>query len=112
MGQRLIVILVLLLMVRPIALVNNPACGEETAAVTSTAQTVPAPIPNPEIPCSDIVETPEIAGNNHHCPCFALIQPELAGITTTSDFFSLFARDSRLVETAVAIPPTPPPRLI
>ena len=95
-------------MVRPIALVENYACGEEVAATANPAQTVP----NQEIPCCDTGQLSEIAGSGHHCPCSALIQPKLANMITNTDSFSLYARDTRSVETAVAVPPIPPPRLV
>jgi hypothetical protein len=104
MGQRLLIILALLLMVRPITLAENFACGEEFAVPTST--------PTKKIPCSDIAQPSEIVESSQHCPCFALIQPESAGITMASGSFSLFTGYERPVETTVAEPPTPPPRLV
>ncbi|MBE2220528.1 MAG: hypothetical protein IAF02_03255 [Anaerolineae bacterium] len=112
MGQRLIVILALLLMVRPIALVENFACGDETAAAVDPAQTASIAIPNQETPCPDTVQPSEIVESGHRCPCFALMQPELADMTTNLDSFSLFTLANESVETAVALPPTPPPRLV
>lgn len=98
-------------MVRPIALAENFACGEETAK-TASSQAIPATLPDKEIPCSDIAQPSEIVESGHNCPCFALIQPDIDGITTNTDQFRIFAMAVNLMETAVATPPTPPPRLV
>jgi len=112
MGKRFLIILALLLMVRPIVLAENFTCGEETTATASSVQAIPAPIPGKEIPCSDIAQPSEIVESGHNCPCFTLMQPDTDGITTNTDQFRIFAMAVNLMETAVATPPTPPPRLV
>jgi hypothetical protein len=112
MGQKLLVILVLLLMVRPITLVENLTCSEETAVSANSEPVVPDPIPNQEIPCSDIVNPSEIVASGHPCLCFALMQPDPTGIRANINSFALIATHILSAETAVANPPTPPPRLV
>jgi len=108
MGKRFLIILALLLMLRPITLAENFACGEEISTTDSSMQA----IPNKEIPCSDIAQPSEIVESGHNCPCFALMQPDTDGITTNTDQFRIFAMAVNAMETAVATPPTPPPRLV
>jgi hypothetical protein len=99
MGQRLLIILAFLLLVRPITLVKNLACDEES-------------IPAEEVPCSDIAQPLEIAESGQHCPCFALMMPESTAITANARSYALIAAMIFAPETAVANTPTPPPRLV
>ena len=112
MARQFLGILIFLLVMRPMTLVDNSACGQEAATSASSGQAVPDPIPTPEIPCADITQTSEVAETNHHCPCYALMLPALAGISTNSGAINLLAAAISTAETAVPTPPTPPPRLV
>ncbi len=99
MAQRLLFILIFLLLVRPIVLTEDPTCGDEPL------------ISNDDVPCTEIVQALEIE-NNHNCPCYAIMKPDLARLKVDANSYTTFTSVIRFIETAVAVPPTPPPRLV
>ncbi len=96
---------ILVLVGRPIMLINNPACDEperDTAVATTDTP-----------PCHDTLEPAEASpGGAHSCPCPAMLLPGGEIGTAVPSFSSLWLDEPMKPQTAVHIPPSPPPRLI
>ena len=102
------VVLILVILGRPIILINDSACREtkpeEATAVSPLAHT----------PCHDVDRLAEANTSDapHSCPCPVMWLPAAEGWTAVSALVSGWGVWVHLPETAVNTPPNPPPRSV
>ncbi|MBK7180550.1 MAG: hypothetical protein IPH82_25760 [Chloroflexi bacterium] len=102
------VILVVVILGRPVMLMDNPACDRaaETAVPTTTPTTTP---------CHDTVRLAEANANTrsgHTCPCPDMVPPTSETHTAVSLLIDSWAVLVYAPHTAVNAPPNPPPRFL
>ncbi|MBK6710491.1 MAG: hypothetical protein KA362_15685 [Chloroflexi bacterium] len=101
------VILVVVILGRPVMLMDNPACDRaaETAVPTTPTTT----------PCHDTVRLAEANANTrsgHTCPCPDMVPPTSETHTAVSLLIDSWAVLVYAPHTAVNAPPNPPPRFL
>ncbi len=102
------VILIVVILGRPIILIDNSAC-QETAKPAATAVD-----PLSSTPCHDALRLAEAstAVNTHACPCPAMWPPAAKAWTAVFSLLSGWTTWIHTPETAVNAPPNPPPRAL
>lgn len=109
--------LIIVILSRPIILIDNSVCQEtaptaEKAAMAEEAATAVDPLA--ATPCHDSLRMAEAntATNPHACPCPVMWVSAAAGWTAVFQQVSAWHSPVHLPETAVNVPPNPPPRLV